>query len=506
MNIEELPDEILCRIFQYLDRYDRRAAMLVCSRWDLIGFGTGANVVLKIYVCEEAYQRYENFGLMRYSYKETLEALLISDRVYQHISLIWDTEKRNQKTILNILSRFSPTVYTLEMHSCGCETDLRWVASVLGMLPNLKELNMNGVFIDEETFRRIDMNPMYYLHTLQDKQQISAFVYNAPDVFACVTTLYVRITKDIPLLELLNGLSPQLVHLTVYMTPKLFEQYSEEEFPSLETLEIFSLDEKVDKSIELLAQIVLRAPKLKRLKLLARNDISVLSHLEPLYGTLEKLAIYVDTLNPALLEMIEKFEKLEHLWLRGIPLVNFKEPNNGLPILTSVRVLVIESSETVPFCDEFYRDCFPNLIELQLQFADPDDHCLKIVEHIPTLRRLIIRNPWYGTDLQHFVEFCRKLKAPEFHITCFSMYKGQWHSSQPVREAKNLEKLCINAASIEVGFYEQMMKLMPALKVLQLALKNDCPDETVRTLVDQFPRCKLVRVLRPDALFLSDTD
>ena len=56
---------------------------------------------------------------------------------------------------------------------------------------------------------------------------------------------------------------------------------------------------------------------------------------------------------------------------------------------------------------------------------------------------------------------------------------------------------------VDSGVYLPMVKSMSALKKLQLALARPCGNDTVRDLLDQFPRCNVVRLRRSKALFLS---
>nr|XP_019558078.2 uncharacterized protein LOC109426965 [Aedes albopictus] len=503
-HIEDFPDQVLGLIFHYLDRFDIRSAMYVCKRWDLVAFGDGSTKILKVFMSEEAYRTYENVADMPYSFIDMMEALSESQRAYKNLTLIWDSVDKHKESILRILSRFSEKVVSVKMHSCGCVTTMQWWAKIVNMFPNLVYLNVNGVLIDDEAQQyasRVRLEPMVRLRSLHDRQQLIRFVRHASTAFANITTLDVRLTKEAPLMRLFEKLGPKLIHLTLHTPLKVLRVFNDVHFPSLETLEVISMDTMIYRAVEDLGGIANRAPMLNNLVLLARIDIFFLQLLDALHGTLQKLTIDVDCVDSGVLQIIGKFKKLKDLWIRGM---HRMESFENIPTeLSGVRKLVIECTDTVPLSEAFYRDCFPNLLELELQFEDPDDRCLQIVKQLPSLKRLSIHNPWFEADLEHFLEFCSKLLVHELHVYCCKIKLGTWNAATSKQEVPHLRKLSISAIDVDSGVYLPMVKSMSALKKLQLALARPCGNDTVRDLLDQFPRCNVVRLRRSKALFLS---
>ncbi|XP_062716034.1 uncharacterized protein LOC109426965 [Aedes albopictus] len=505
-HIEDLPDQVLGHIFQYLDRFDIRSAMYVCKRWDLVAFGDGSTKILKVFMSEEAYRSYQNAADMPYSLADMVEALSESRRAYKNLTLVWDSVDIDKEAIQRILSRFSESIVSVKMHSCGCVTGMQWWAKIVNMFPNLVHLNVNGVFIDDEAQQyasRVRLEPMVKLRTLHDRQQLIRFVRHASIAFANITSLDVRLTTEAPLTRLFEKLGPKLIHLTLHTPLKVLSVFNDVHFPSLETLEVISMDAKIYRVIEDLGGLVNKAPILKNLVLLARIDIFFLQLLDTLQGTLQKLTIDVDCVDSGVLQIIGKFKKLKDLWISGMHHIDFQSIENMPKELSGVRKLVVDCTDTVPLSEAFYRDCFPNLLDLELQFEDPDDHCLRIVKQLPSLRRLSIHNPWFEAHLERFLEFCSKLLVQELHVYCCKLKLGEWDASTSKQEVPHLRKLSISAIEVDSGVYLPMVKSMSALHELQLALARPCENETVRILLDQFPRCNVVRLRRSKALFLS---
>lgn len=305
---------MLGHIFQYLDRFDIRSAMYVCKRWDLVAFGDGSTKILKVFMSEEAYRSYQNAADMPYSLADMVEALSESRRAYKNLTLVWDSVDIDKEAIQRILSRFSESIVSVKMHSCGCVTGMQWWAKIVNMFPNLVHLNVNGVLIDDEAQQyasRVRLEPMVKLRTLHDRQQLIRFVRHASIAFANITSLDVRLTTEAPLTRLFEKLGPKLIHLTLHTPLKVLSVFNDVHFPSLETLEVISMDAKIYRVIEDLGGLVNKAPILKNLVLLARIDIFFLQLLDTLQGTLQKLTIDVDCVDSGVLQIIGKFKKLK---------------------------------------------------------------------------------------------------------------------------------------------------------------------------------------------------
>lgn len=108
--------------------------------------------------------------------------------------------------------------------------------------------------------------------------------------------------------------------------------------------------------------------------------------------------------------------------------IDFQSIENMPKELSGVRKLVVDCTDTVPLSEAFYRDCFPNLLDLELQFEDPDDHCLRIVKQLPSLRRLSIHNP-VRFEFFCVAQWSRKLFQADMRLNMGLFLLPTWNPS-----------------------------------------------------------------------------
>ncbi|XP_062551903.1 uncharacterized protein LOC134217138 [Armigeres subalbatus] len=489
--IFSLPTEVLEIILQNLDWYDLQSAMLVCKWWGATAFVVRSNAVRLNIVPFVRCDEYQDYKLENYH-----QTLLLSRRSYKHIAVYWGNWEKCHKTdqvkdqmILDIINRFQQTLVSLKIISRKYNMASWVLLDLLRSCTNLKILNLNEMQVESLRFS-VNESFRTRIHTLYDSRQLIRSISRAPNLFANVTTLHVKITPSNKLTGLFHKLSPQLVNLTLGWDLDWPDHQHDilpmENFPRLETLATPSFG-----SISHLGRFLRNIPKLRMLILFLQQDgdTSVLRWVNQEH--LRHLVLWPQVLTAKKFAHITRFSSLESLTIRGC---YADVPNKLLqdaPVLQNVKRLAIKEHGWPLFSNDLLK-YFNNLTELELHAnKNWNSSDAQNLNGVTSLKRLIIHE---GLDaLEGFMEFCAVLTIPDLTLITQETIFNETKSFKLSIQAPYIRKLSVYAYMIDSILYEPMLESMPNLRRLELTLQIPCDDDTYKRISQKFPSCDTVR-------------
>ncbi|XP_058067314.1 uncharacterized protein LOC131216758 [Anopheles bellator] len=483
MNLNDLPEEVLCQIFDKLDLCELKLASLVCRRWAELTFSG---------------QRMNRVWLVQP--EGGWKLVLNTRRSYRNIlQRIWPTDSRFE-SLAQLLRILKPHVRMLDMR---CSITFQQLRCVLQEVPELQRFEASVLssrfnvpaLTTNEPFPVLTKLKCLKVHLLEGNH-FDFFRMNVPNLHS----LTMRCGTDLEL-KAWRYMSGQLKLVFIYVSNSTYcSQFLELTFPHLED---FTMEEtNFMRSEEITSMrgydFFRRHSLLLRLSVSVRIPAAWIRSISSYCSELTYLSLTLDNLEEGILESLVQLTKLRHLSLRAMEFIyldrrHYSEQETKLfrgtlKSLESVKLTI----HPIRVFLEYLFEAAPQLKCLEIGFHNFCDDlqaldCQFICEKFSCLRRLVLDVKFVPPDAyphDHSVRIDLPEHLQELQMRCgfcfrymhgknvrwlriVALYMFTDHDLNEIPEKFPLLKrlIIVNCHTLSMAGVERLHELMPSCRI-----------------------------------------
>ncbi|XP_058839972.1 uncharacterized protein LOC131695471 [Topomyia yanbarensis] len=487
-SIEDLPEEMLLKIFSHLELDDRKTAGTVCRRWSTLALRC-TDLQLEVDFRgpdgEDVYHR----------------VLLASSRPYKHLVFYFGYDYAKCELLLHILARFASTVDTLKLLPNNfVPVEIEFLAKIVALCPNLKRLHVDACTFQNQSDVEVKIPPMNHLSDLYlENNLLDLREFDFRDVTPNITGLHLQIGyySQRPQ-QFLQHIGPRLKELEVwFLTEDHFPSVCGMNFPLLEKVNFYCVDSSFDDchTIEQLARFFQQCSKLKEATLRCNVNELVLGSMSQLCANLQSLCLSIEELSEECFLYLSELRSLKRLRIEDArihaPDPNFCRPFKKLVMLTLYSVQIDDPSKF----NRFACISFPVLATLELlhvccgmnQATMFKFHSI-ICSSLLYLERLVLHESEKFLDLDLFFYFATLTKLRELRLK----FRGLTDYICPYdTNLVFVRNLILDVVLINDACLLKLLELLPEVKRLQLSSVNGCSADGIRAARERLPLCDI---------------
>ncbi|XP_058067176.1 uncharacterized protein LOC131216644 [Anopheles bellator] len=426
--MSDLPDELWCTIFDYLDLVTLKDASLVCRRWADLTFSG---------------KRMNRVALDGCFFPE-------SNRNYRHVRLAYSLKTRFDDWC-QVVRKYSPSIVTLEIEMCSFITSLE-LQTLLAHLPSLYHLTIRNGFKEcTESIIPYELLPTLKYLSFDKNQDSSAAVrlcMAAPNL----ECLHMNCTAAREL-DVYRHFSGQLKLVYVaFLTPNFYNPFMELNFPCLEELSIYEMLDEPEYDLETSQEFFRRHTSLRRLSI--KSHFIPNSLIQIITGYCDQLThlslnFRIPTRDGGTFGSLSQLTGLKYLKLEGYLESDIFQGCNAMHSLETIEVGEFHLFFPVELLHKLYTVA-PRLTCLKYEpnwLPDTTDNDLVlryIFSSFPKLTRLTLSEypgMWRELDYlkfeRYYIDKLRKLR--EFEVRCWSTKTCKIYKYFPRNNVRYLE-------------------------------------------------------------------
>ncbi|XP_038105552.1 uncharacterized protein LOC119765542 [Culex quinquefasciatus] len=495
-NIQSLPDGVLQTIFLNLDFASRKAATLVCHRWNRLAFHP-ETVILTVDLYPFTHRNIVPEATFR-------RRLLASRRPYRNLDLI----VCQRDFVVDILRKFSHCLKFLRLQ---CRFEKEHVREVLDLCPNLAALDItNSIFI-WEFHEKVALRPLTNLQQLRANYSFRNLSdHDFRILFPTLTELTIR--HGIREVDL-GYYSRNLTRLEVVdCSFKHDDSIWNMEFPRLEHFKLHAdFYDSASTESSKVEHFLSRCGDLKTISLkrvtgipnFIQNLALICPNLKEL--TLETCCKFPESLSENFWHYVLALQHLEQFGLQlGDVVLTIPPITNTLPKLTSLRHLALRSYKVshVASLNRFLEHVFPALTHLQImsspEIVSPENvpfpnlknlQTLHLIDRSDAYQHLTPQQAWRSLHCK-FLSGLQSLPALSELIIDFQKF----HLENITPALTNIRTVA-SSCDISRKQWEKLATLMPNLTAVKLGFRNygvaDDRMGNAKMARKLFPKCRL---------------
>ncbi|XP_058467113.1 uncharacterized protein LOC131440043 isoform X1 [Malaya genurostris] len=485
---EDLPEEMLVKIFAHLELEDRKTAAAVCHRWSRLALRwTELQLVV---------------DFRRPGEEDTIHRILLcSSRPYRHLVLYFGYDYAKCNLLLQILEKFSSTMDTLKLLPNNfVPVEIEFLANMLKFCSNLKRLHVDACTFQHHTDAEINFPPLnnlcdlYLENNLLDLPEI-----DFREVTPNITGLHLQISyySKRPQ-QFLQHFCARLKELEVwFLTEDHFASVCGMNFPLLEKVNFYSVDSSFDdsRSLDSLAGFFQRCAKLKNVTLRCNANEHVLGRIAPFCSNLQCLCISIEELSEECFRYLSELRCLKRLRIEDA-IIHAPDPGHCSPFkkLQMLSLYSVHIRDPKKF-NTFASSLCPALAILELLHlccgmneATMFKFYSAICSNLLYLQRLVLHESEKLLDLDLFFYFASlsQLRELRLQFRGLTNYICTYESNLVF-----IRSLSIDVPSINDTCLLKLLELLPTVNRLHLSSVNDCSAEGIRQARERLPLCDI---------------